>query len=48
MVLVKFQNTPGAGFAPMFVNASNAFQAIQVAKSMYGPLLISEYAIPTN
>jgi hypothetical protein len=48
MVLVKFQNTPGAAVGPMFIQAGNPFQAIQVAKSMYGSLLLSEYAIPAN
>lgn len=48
MVLVKFQNTPGASVSPMFVHANNAFQAIEVAKSQFGSLLLSQYAIPTN
>lgn len=45
-VLVKYENTPGAGFGRMYVTAENPFQAIQMARSMYGSLLISESAVP--
>lgn len=43
-VLVKYKDEPGAGFGRVHVNADNPFQAIQMAKAMYGRLLMSEYA----
>ena len=43
-VLVKYKDEPGAGFGRTIVNADNPFQAIQMAKGMYGRLLISESA----
>ena len=43
-VLVKYKDEPGAGFGRMYVNASNQYEAIQMAKAMYGRLLISESA----
>jgi hypothetical protein len=43
-VLVKYKDEPGAGFGRTIVNADNPFQAIQMAKSLYGRLLISESA----
>lgn len=43
-VLVKYKDEPGAGFGKMFVTADNPFQAIQMARAMYGRLLISESA----
>lgn len=45
-VMVKYKDEPGAGFGRVFVNADNPHQAIQMAKSMYGRLLISESANP--
>jgi hypothetical protein len=45
-VMVKYKDEPGAGFGRVFVNADNPYQAIQMAKSMYGRLLISESANP--
>jgi hypothetical protein len=45
-VMVKYKDEPGAGFGRMYVNADNPFQAIQMAKSMYGRLLMSESANP--
>ena len=44
--LVKYKDEPGAGFGRMYINADNPYQAIQMAKSMYGRLLISESANP--
>ena len=41
-VMVKYKDEPGAGFGRVYLNADNPFQAIQMAKSMYGRLLISE------
>ena len=43
-VMVKYKDEPGAGFGRVFLNADNPFQAISMAKSMYGRLLISESA----
>jgi hypothetical protein len=45
-VMVKWKDEPGAGFSYVHVNADNPFAAIQMARSMYGRLLISESAIP--
>ena len=45
-VLVKYKNEPGAGYGRAYINADNNVQAYEMAKSMYGPLLISEYASP--
>lgn len=47
-VLVKYKDEPGAGYGRMYVTAENPFQAIQMAKAMYGTLLISESAVPAN
>lgn len=43
-VLVKYKNEPGSGFYTAYVNASNAYEAIQTARALYGNLLISESA----
>jgi hypothetical protein len=45
-VLVKYKDEPGAGFGRVVLNADNPYQAIQMAKAMYGRLLISESACP--
>jgi hypothetical protein len=45
-VLVKYKDVPGAGFGRVVLNADNPYQAIQMAKAMYGRLLISESACP--
>jgi hypothetical protein len=45
-VMVKWKDEPGAGYSRTYINADNPFQAIQMAKSMYGRLLISESANP--
>jgi hypothetical protein len=45
-VMVKWKDEPGAGYSRVYINASNPFQAIQMAKSMYGRLLMSESANP--
>lgn len=44
-VMVKYSEQPGSGFYRAYVNADNPFQAISMARSMYGRLLISEAAI---
>ncbi len=43
-VLVKYKDEPGAGFGRVIVQGDNPFAAIQMAKAMYGRLLISESA----
>ena len=45
-VMVKYKDEPGAGFSRAYINAENPFQAIAMARSMYGRLLISESANP--
>ena len=45
-VMVKYKDEPGAGFGRVYINADNPFQAISMAQSMYGRLLISESANP--
>ena len=44
--MVKYKDEPGAGFSRTYINADNPFQAIAMARSMYGRLLISESANP--
>lgn len=43
-VLVRFKNEAGSGFARQYITATNAYEAIQMAKAFYGELLISESA----
>jgi hypothetical protein len=45
-VLVKFKDEPGAGFARQYVTASNQHEATQMARAIYGRLLLTEYATP--
>jgi hypothetical protein len=45
-VLVRYKDEPGAGFGKQYVTASNAYEAIQMAKALYGKLLISEGVFP--
>lgn len=45
-VLVRYKDEPGAGYGKQYVNATNPYEAIQMAKSLYGRLLISESANP--
>jgi hypothetical protein len=45
-VLVKYKDEPGAGFDRMYITANDPYQAIQMARGMYGRLLISESACP--
>lgn len=41
-VLVRYKDEPGSGFGKQYVTATNAYEAIQMAKALYGRLLISE------
>ena len=43
-VLVRYKDEAGAGFGKQYVTASNAYEAIRMAKALYGKLLISESA----
>ena len=45
-VMVRYKDEPGSAASRVYVNAQNAYQAIQMAKAMYGRLLISESAFP--
>lgn len=44
--LMHYSDEPGAGFGKQYVTATNAYEAIQIAKALYGKLLISEGASP--
>lgn len=44
-VLVRYKDEPGSGFGKQYVTATNAYEAIQMAKALYGRLLISEGAM---
>jgi hypothetical protein len=39
-VLVRYKDEPGAGFGKQYVTATNAYEAIQMAKALYGRLNI--------
>lgn len=41
-VLVRYKDEPGAGFGKQYVTATNACEAIHMAKALYGNLLVSE------
>ena len=45
-VMVRTKDEPGAGAFKAYVNAENSYQAIQMAKALYGRLLLSEAAVP--
>jgi hypothetical protein len=45
-VLVPYKDEPGSGFGKRYVTAANAHEAIQMAKALYGKLLISAGASP--
>lgn len=45
-VLARYKDEPGAGFCKQYVTATNAYEAIQMAKALYGKLLISNSAAP--
>lgn len=42
--LMRYKDEAGAGFGKQYVAATNAYEAIQMAKALYGSLLISEGA----
>lgn len=42
-VLVRYKDEPGSGFGRQYVTATNAYEAIQMAKALYGRLLIPKY-----
>ena len=43
-VFVKFNTSPGSGYARQYINANNPYEAIQMARALYGRLLMSESA----
>jgi hypothetical protein len=45
-VLVRYKDEPESGFGKQYVTAANAYEAIQMAKALYGKLLISAGASP--
>lgn len=45
-VMIRYSDTPGSAFGWTMVSADNPFQAISMARSMYGTLLISASAVP--
>jgi hypothetical protein len=45
-VNVKHKNEPGSSWSQVIINARGAHEAIQLAKAMYGPLLMHEIACP--
>lgn len=45
-VMIKMKDEPGAGVVKVYVNAPDPFTAFQIAKSQYGRLLVSQYAVP--
>lgn len=46
--LVRYKDEAGAGFGKQYVTATNAHEAMQMAKALYGKLLISEGAFPDD
>lgn len=40
-VLVRYKDEAGAGFGRQYVTAANSYEAIQMARALYGKLLIS-------
>jgi hypothetical protein len=44
--MVKYKDEPGSGYGRVTIQADNPFQAIAMARSMYGRLLMSESANP--
>lgn len=43
-ILVKYSDEPGAGYGKQYINANTPYEAIQMAKALYGRLLLSESA----
>ncbi len=41
---MRYKDERGAGFGKQYVTATNAYEAIQMAKALFGKLLISEGA----
>jgi len=45
-VLVRYKDEAGAGFCKQYVTATNPIEALQMAKALYGKLLMYEIASP--
>lgn len=47
-VNVKYKDEPGSGWSQVVINAKNPYEAVQLAKAMYGRLLMHEIATPVR
>lgn len=47
-VMVRTSTEPGSMTYKAYVNSDNIYNATQQAKAMYGPLLLSESAMPVG
>jgi hypothetical protein len=45
-VLVSYKDQPGSRFRSQYVAANNAYEAVQLAKGLYGKLVVSYSATP--
>lgn len=45
-LLVRLKDEPGSNCCRAYVTASNAYEAIQVVRALYGKLLFSQRAVP--
>ena len=43
-VMVKYKDEPGAGYCKQYINATTNYEAVQMAKALYGRLLMFEQA----
>jgi hypothetical protein len=48
VVLVRYNNEPGAATYRAHITAENSYQAIEQARAMYGNLLLSESAMAVS
>jgi hypothetical protein len=44
--LCRFKDEPGSGYGWVYVFALNPYEAYQFLKAQYGPLLITQSAVP--
>lgn len=47
-VNVKYKDEPGSGWTQVIINARGHYEAVQLAKAMYGRLLTHEIATPVR
>jgi len=43
--LVKYKDEPGAGYGKQYVTAANQYEASQMAKTLFGRMLMTESAV---